>query len=225
MASSSNNHHRYHDRETRLVAFDWDQTLWNSWDIHVLAAQKAAVQLDLEVPTEEHIAANFSVPFVKHMGILFPEKKQDATRLYMDYYHSQVGEYPYLFPGVPELLETLKEAGYMLALLSDKRQKYGKLELASTEIGQLFDYVLFLDRRRAYKPNPAGLQQLMEVLSVDADEVMYVGDSHVDIQCAQRSGAVSTAALWGCVNVEAVLQQEPTYVCHTVPEVLDTVQT
>ncbi len=221
MSPSPNDAHNLGAENIKLVVFDWDQTLWNSWNLHVRAAQEVAIQLKLEPPTAQYIATNYSTPFVKHVGILFPEYKEEATRLYMDFYHSQGSESAYLFPGIAEMLEALKGAGYLLALFSDKRQKYGKLELKSTGVAELFDYVLFLNRRRAYKPNPAGLQQVMQALSVSTDDAMYIGDSPVDMQCAQNCGIVSAAALWGCVNVEPLLDQEPTYVCRTIPELAD----
>ena len=68
--------------------------------------------MKLEPPTAQYIATNYSTPFVKHVGILFPEYKEEATRLYMDFYHSQGSESAYLFPGIAEMLEALKEAGY-----------------------------------------------------------------------------------------------------------------
>ena len=104
----------------------------------------------------------------------------------MEFYHSRVTELGELFDGVPEMLDTLKEQGYTLALLSDKGEVYGTRELESMGIGGLFDYVLFMTGGRAYKPDPAGLRQVMDALSVGKDQALYVGDSHVDVQCRQE---------------------------------------
>ena len=206
----------------KLIAFDWDQTLWNSWDVHVMAAQYAAGVLDLPAPSEERIASAFSVPFNQHLELLFPHNTHEATRHYLEFYHSRVKELGGLFEGVPEMLDALKGNGYLVALLSDKRQVHGSEELKSTGIAELFDYVLFLNDGRAYKPDPQGLCQVIDALSVKREETLYVGDSYMDVQCARRTGAASAAALWGSVNVEAVLNEEPDYVWHTVSEVLTT---
>ena len=206
----------------KLIAFDWDQTLWNSWDIHLRAVHHAATVLDLPAPSESWIASNFSMPFSCHMRMLFPHATREATERYLNFYHSRVKEMGRLFPGVPETLKALKAAGYMLFLLSDKRHVYGSHELESTGIGGLFDHVLFRDGSRAYKPSPQGLNQLVDALSVGKEQVLYVGDSHVDVQCARRSGVASAAALWGSVNVEAVLQAGPDYILHSVEDVLTT---
>ena len=207
----------------KLIVFDWDQTLWNSWDVHVKAAQHAASTLDLPAPSEEWIASTFSVPFSRHLEMLFPTHTQEATRHYLEFYHSLVTEMGHLFEGVPEMLGALKQNGCLVALMSDKREVYGSQELRSTEIADIFDSVLFLSDGRAYKPDPQGLQQLIGAFPVKKEEVLYIGDSHVDVQCAQRTGVANGAALWGSVNVKAVLGEGPDYVIHSVQDILTTV--
>ncbi len=203
----------------KLVAFDWDQTLWNSWDVHVAAAQYAAGVLGLVPPSNKCIAANFSVPFSQHMELLFPENTREAREHYLEFYHSRVRVLGSLFEGVPEMLRALRDKGLLLALLSDKREVYGSQELESTGIGGLFHCVLFLEDGRAYKPDPAGLRQVMASLGVPRDRVLYVGDSYVDVLCARRAGAASGAAMWGSVDGEAALNERPDYVLHSVADV------
>ena len=168
------------------------------------AAQYAAGVLDLPVPSESWIASNFSVPFARHLELMFADGTREATSHYLEYYHSRVKELASLFEGVPETLEALKGNRYLVALLSDKRQVYGSQELEFSGIAGLFDHVLFLDDGRATKPDPQGLLQVMSAVSVTKEDVLFVGDSHVDVQCARRTGVTSAAALWGSVNVEAL---------------------
>ena len=204
----------------KLIVFDWDLTLWNSWDSHVKGVRHTAEALALEPPEEELIASTFSVAFARHLELLFPQHTQEATKHYMDYYHSNVTKLGHLFEGVPELLEALKSKGLLLALLSDKGTVYGNRELSNTEIAGRFDVVRFRDKGKRYKPSPQGLRQVINQLSVGLEEVLYVGDSPVDVQCAQRAGVVSAAALWGSVSVEQVLKEGPDYVFRSVPDAL-----
>ena len=192
-------------KSMKLIVLDWDQTLWNSWDIHVMAAQHAEHVVEIPEPSPELIASNFSVPFARHLELLFPKHTAEATRHYLSYYHSRVNVLASLFDGVPEMLASLRRSGCFVALLSDKRHVYGTAELQSAGIGDLFDYVLFLDDGRAYKPDPQGLRQVVDALSVEKGDSLYVGDSHVDVACARSAGVASAAALWGSVGVDAVL--------------------
>ena len=59
----------------------------------------------------------------------------------------------------------------------------------------------------------------METLAIGKGEVLYVGDSATDIQCAQQAGVKSAAALWASLNKEAVLREGPNYEWHRVEEV------
>ena len=210
-------------RDMKLIAFDWDQTLWNSWDLHVKAAQKAAEALGEPIPDTKWIASTFSYPFARHMETIFPKQTREATKHYLKYYHSRVRKLGHLFEDIPETIATLREAGYQIALLSDKSQVHGTRELKSTGLEKIFNHVLFLNDGRPHKPDPEGLRMVMGALSMDAKDVLYVGDSYVDIQCAKRAGVTSAGALWGCVNPEAMLSECPDHVLHEVRDLLGAV--
>lgn len=204
-----------------LIVFDWDQTLWNSWNFHVKTIGRTASSMGVEAPSEEEVASTFIVPFVRHVGNLFPQNPDGAMEAYMSLYIAHIQDAGGLFPGVADALVALRDAGYLLALFSDKRQKYGKMELDISGVGNLFDHVRFLDNRRPYKPNPTGLRQVLGTLAAKPDSAMYVGDSPVDIQCARNCGMAGTAALWGTLNRDALLGEDPTYTCENISDLLD----
>ena len=201
-----------------LIVFDWDQTLWNSWDFHLKRIRGTADAIGAEPPSDQEVSSSFVVPFVRHVSHLFPTNASEAMNTYMDIYLSDIGNSGRLFPGVPEFLASLKDAGYLLALFSDKRQKYGRMELEIAGVGSLFDHVKFLDRRRPYKPNPLGLQQVLNALTIEPGDAMYVGDSPADIQCARRCGTAGTAALWGSLDPEALILESPAHICRSIEE-------
>ena len=71
----------------------------------------------------------------------------------------------------------------------------------------------------APKPDPAGLQEVMKSLEVAPNETLFVGDSYRDIQCAQRAGVWSGAALWASVEPDLVLALKPDIQWKTVDDV------
>ena len=204
-----------------LIIFDWDQTLWNSWNFHVKTIGRTASSMGVEPPSEEEVASSFIVPFVRHVGNLFPHNPDGAMETYMAMYIEHIQDSGGLFPEVADTLSALKGAGYRLALFSDKRQKYGRMELEISGIGNLFDHVRFLDNRRPYKPHPMGMQRVLSALASEPSDAMYVGDSPVDIQCARNCGMPGTAALWGTLNRDALIREGPTHVCQRISDLLD----
>ena len=205
----------------KLITFDWDQTLWDSWRVHVSAVQHAARTIGLPPPIEAAIAsAYYSAPFDQHMELIFAEATQRAMPHYMDFYDQNVPSLAGLFDGVTETLVTLAARGYLLAILSDKREPYGSAELATSGVSHLFECTLFLDDTRPNKPDPEGLRQVMDQLDVDPTDVLYIGDSQVDIQCARRAGTSGAAALWGSINHVGLLKEAPDYAFSSITELL-----
>ena len=195
----------------KAIIFDWDLTLWNSWDNHVWLLQRTAETLGLPSPDPTAIAREYSRPFFEHLAWFFGGDLDSGQATYLKLYRETVSTMAGLYPGIPEMLLTLRDHGYRLALFSDKRDAFGLPELDQTGIGHLLDYTLFLVDGRPYKPDPSGLQVVMESLGVTPGETLYVGDGRQDIECAHRAGARSGAALWGSVDREALLARNPHY--------------
>ena len=53
---------------------------------------------------------------------------------------------------------------------------------------------------------------------------MYIGDGRQDMECAQRAGVMSGAALWGSVDREELLVLGPAYRWDRVEQVLHTLE-
>jgi phosphoglycolate phosphatase len=206
----------------KAVVFDWDLTLWNSWDIHVWIMQRTADTLGLPRPGLAAIAQQFSRPFLEHLAWFFGKEKKGLADTYVELYQDTVSHMANLYPEIEETLRALKTHGFRLAVFSDKRTSFGLSELDRTDIGQFLDYTLFLVEGRPYKPDPLGLREVMAALDVTGDETLYVGDSRQDVECAYRAGAKSGAALWGAVDREKVMACRPHYSWERAAQILGT---
>ncbi len=203
----------------KAVVFDWDLTLWNSWDIHLSLMNQTADALDCPRPNTTDLGREYSRPFLEHLAWFFPGGQAKVVDTYMGFYHAAVWQERRLYPGVADLLKQLKDNGYRTAVLSDKRQVFGLPEFEHSELGAVIDRALFFTDGMAAKPDPAGLHELMKSLGVAPGECLFVGDSHRDIECAQRAGARSGAALWASVERERVLALEPEFRWENVDDV------
>jgi phosphoglycolate phosphatase len=197
--------------QLKAVVFDWDLTLWNSWDIHLALMNQTAVELGCPRPLPSDVGREYSRPFLQHLAWFFPGGQEKVVDTYMGFYHAEVWQERRLYPGVPELLKQLKENGYRTAILSDKRQVFGVPEFEYSGLGDSVDRALFFGDGMAPKPDPSGLEDLMQTLEVSPNECLFVGDSHRDIECAKRAGAWSGAALWASVEPELVLALNPEF--------------
>lgn len=205
--------------EIKAVVFDWDLTLWNSWDIHMDLMNQTADALEHARPAPADVGKEYSRPFLKHLEWFFPGDQEQVIDTYMEFYHASVWQEMRLYPGIPELLSRLKEKGYGTAILSDKREVFGVPEFEFSGLSTSVDRAKFFSEGMAPKPDPSGLQELMGFLGVSPSECLFVGDSKRDIECAQRAGAWGGAALWASVEPELVLALDPEFRWERVEDV------
>ena len=205
-------------RKYSLIVFDWDQTLWDGWELHLQGFWHTADALGLPRPSAEAIAALCSSPLSEQIEGLFQEKLESVLEVFRDFYARWMMELGRPYEGAAEAVGRLKEQGYRLAVLSDKRRSYGWAEAEQSGLAALFDGMHFREEWMRYKPHPERLQRILQEQGVSGQEALYVGDSHVDVACARNAGLAGAAALWGSVNHTATLAQQPRYVWNTLGE-------
>ncbi|MSQ11308.1 MAG: HAD family hydrolase [Dehalococcoidia bacterium] len=184
-------------KKYNVVIFDWDGTLWNSWQAHEEALQYAAAQAGCPAPTSEAIAECHGLPLAQIITQLFPGRSEEVTQSYLGHYERGWRATSSLFPKVEAMLVGLREKGYRLALFSNKPRWAAVPELAVAGVGRAFVVDAFGDEVARAKPEPDGVQHVLKVLGSDPSQALYVGDTHADMRCAQQAGVGFAAALWG----------------------------
>ena len=127
-----------------------------------------------------------------------PEEIARSVRAaYHPYYeaHSAVKTRPY--PGIPETILRLKQAGCSTGVISNKTDGAVR-ELCKRYFPGLFDVSVGDDgalRRR--KPFPDGVFEAMRVLGAEREECLFVGDSDVDLQTARNALLPFIGCAWG----------------------------
>ena len=214
--------HRSIDIHLKAVVFDWDLTLWNSWDLHLALMNQTAEVLGYPQPSPTDLGVQYSRPFLEHLAWFFPGNQEIVLDTYMDYYKGAVWQERRLCPGIPELVKLFKDNGYRTAILSDKREIFGVPEFEHSSLVGLIDSAMFFAEGMAPKPDPSGLQEVIGGLGVCPHECLFIGDSHRDIECAKRGGTWSGAALWAAVEPELVIALQPEFLWKSVGDVAET---
>lgn len=101
------------------------------------------------------------------------------------------------YPGVPELLNALKERGVPACVLSNKPDKFCQLTVKDFFGEYPFAAVLGESERYPRKPDPAGAIGIATMLGVDPRDFLFVGDSPMDVQCALGAGMTPVGVTWG----------------------------
>ena len=102
------------------------------------------------------------------------------------------------YEGVLDMLKALHEKGYKTAIISNKVDSAVK-ELNTTFFSEYIDVAIGENEKAGIKRKPAPdmADKAMELLGVTPDEVVYVGDSEVDLETAAASNLPCIAVTWG----------------------------
>ena len=187
----------------KLVIFDLDGTLLNT-----IRDLGTATNYALEV-CGYPVHALESNPYFVGNGVsrllerVLPEDTRTPANVerlrikFMDYYgkHNTDSTEPYA--GIPELLETLQKLGVNVAVASNKYQSavdkliyhyFGGIRWSDVE-GQRDEVPV--------KPDPSIVFSILSKVPTPKDDVLYVGDSGVDMETARRACVESVGVTWG----------------------------
>ena len=187
----------------KLIIFDLDGTLINT--IADLGACTNYALEKLGYPTHDIESYKFRVG--NGINNLFrrslPEgEKTDENvlrvrREFIPYYNAHNTDLSRPYPGMVELLEALQTEGILLAVASNKYQ-----EATTKIIGELYPSIRFsavLGQREGIniKPDPQIVFDILQATGVDKADVLYVGDSGVDMQTGLNAGVETCGVTWG----------------------------
>jgi phosphoglycolate phosphatase len=124
------------------------------------------------------------------------------------------------YPGIPEMLETLKSNGIRLAVLSNKPHNQA-VDVVETIFGSsCFDWIQGQNDSIPRKPDPAGVHMILEKMGVAREECLYVGDSEVDIATGHNAGVKSVGVEWGFRDRQVLVDAGAEYIISAPDQLL-----
>ena len=121
---------------------------------------------------------------------------EEILQFYKPYYaaHCDIKTGP--FPGIPELLSKLKDAGILTAVVSNKPDPAVQ-ELCLEYFPGGFSHATGEQIGIRRKPEPDMVLAALKELGVSAEDAVYIGDSEVDMETAENSGLDLIMVDWG----------------------------
>ena len=187
----------------KAVIFDLDGTLLDTIaDIadsmnrvlagHGLPVHERSAYLDF-VGGGMDVLVQRALPAGSDHGKLVPKLLASMRKEYAASW--RVASKPY--PGIPRLLDGLSSRGVPFCVLSNKIDVFTQ-EMVGALLGPWeFFAVRGLRTGSARKPDPGQALELAARLGVQPGEILFVGDSDVDMQTARGAGMVPVGVLWG----------------------------
>lgn len=115
---------------------------------------------------------------------------------FIEYYQVHCADKTRPYDGVMELLKTLREAGCLTAVVSNKADSAVQ-ELCRQYFDGLFDIAVGDRAGFLRKPAPDSVNEVLGQLKMKREKAVYIGDSDVDIDTAGNAGMDSIIVTWG----------------------------
>jgi len=185
----------------KIAIFDMDGTLLNSAkDITISINAIRSKNYGLENLSEEFVIEAINAP-VRNLAKLFYETEvyADADRkLFEKHYYEQCVKNVYLYDGVKEILQSLKEEGVKLSVATNAPTIFAKRMLKECKVDDLFDVIIGADKVQNPKPHKQMLEFILNKYDyTDADLAVMIGDNSKDMDAASNAGIKSLFATWG----------------------------
>ena len=186
----------------RLVVFDLDGTLVDSTQDLATAVNAALARLAPGTPAlpidvvRSYIGNGAGVLVAKSLEAAgIAAQPGAALPVFLDCYSRCLLDTTTLYPGVLEALDAL--ADRVLAVLTNKPGQMSRTILAGLGVAPRFAWIYGGGDVPGRKPDPAGLQKLMQETGVGAGECLLVGDSAVDVRTGRAAGVRTVGVRYG----------------------------
>ncbi|MBI9059838.1 MAG: HAD family hydrolase [Labilibaculum sp.] len=202
------------------VVFDLDGTLANS--IEDIADSMNKVLQEKNLDTHDYITyKTFVGRGIKSLvENALPKSHRDASFIeesfqrMMKVYDDNCIAKTALYPGISDLLNSLRDRNLKIAIFSNKAneltQKVVNVLLANWQLEMVIGAGGDIPR----KPDPKGALLISEKMGIAPEELMYVGDSGVDMETANNSGMHAVGVLWGFRDMEELLENGAQTIIH-----------
>lgn len=209
----------------KAILFDLDGTLTDSGEGIINSVIPALEHYGIAIPPREELRV-FVGPPLHDTFLRFgvpADQLENATKIYRSRY-IPIGKFenaPY--PGIPELLETLKAQGHKLFVATSKPEPMAVEILEHFDLAQYFDRICGASMDTSRSSKEAVIAYLLEQ-NGSAENMVMVGDTKYDVIGAKAHGIPTIGVSWGYGEIDEMLESGAAAIAHTTQELLELLQ-
>ncbi len=188
-----------------ILVFDLDGTLADTapdliGTLNVLLAREG---LPAQAPREARAFVGAGARALIERGFAAagaPPEKERADALvaeFLAYYEAHIVDETRLFPGARQALERFQQAGFALAVCTNKPEPLARLLLERLGEARRFSAICGRETFAVSKPDGRVLRATIALAKGDPKRALMVGDSKTDIDTARNAGAPIVAVDFG----------------------------
>lgn len=125
------------------------------------------------------------------------------------------------YDGIIQLLDELEARNLKLAVFSNKADEFTRKIVLALFPKWKFEAIVGLSNEAYRKPNPSVPFQISEKFGISQNQIIYMGDSGVDMQTAVNAGMYAVGALWGFRTKEELTLNGAKYLLNNPLDLLE----
>ena len=201
-----------------VIVYDWDGTLSDSIDAIVMALRMASDRCDLPRLGDEAYRSIIGLSLDAACLRLYPNESVETLAQYADAYRDSFGldSATLLFEGVEAHLDRMAQLpGVRLAIATGKSRSGLDYALASLRFDGRFA-ASKTSSEAASKPAPDMLHQIR--VELQAERLVMIGDSELDVRMGVAAGAYTIGVNWGVGSHELLTAAGASEVVRSIAE-------
>jgi phosphoglycolate phosphatase len=185
----------------KLLIFDLDGTLVDS-RLDLIHSVNAMLEHFHRAELPGEVIASYvgdGAPMLVRRALGDPDDErfvQEALEYFLAYYRVHKLDHTHLYDGVKEALGAIRDSPNgqerRMAVLSNKPVNPSRAIVDALGLGEFFIRVYGGNSFHTKKPDPLGVQTLLQETGLIADEAVMIGDSSIDVITGRNAG------LWTC---------------------------
>jgi phosphoglycolate phosphatase len=203
------------------VIFDLDGTLIDSYQALFLAFRRTYESMRLPPLSAEEVRRVLGHGVGStFQDLLGEERVPEAMKLFRQAYEEVMRPHTHLLPGAREVIEKLHGRSIQVAIATNKLGYFARELSEYYGLEKLIAVIVGDGDVSRNKPDPEMLLYAIEKMRLKKEDVIFIGDSPIDIQTGKNTGVRVFAVLTGVTQREDLEKAQPTLILEHLLDLL-----
>ena len=201
-------------KKYKAIIYDLDGTVLNTINMNMYPLIKIIKEETGEDWTFEQVLKFLPYPGMKVMEELQVADKEKAYARWVKYVN-EYEEGASLYPGFEEIFEAF-DGSIIQAVASAKTTAQYQIDFVAKGLDKYMKTAVLANDTVKHKPDPEPLLECLKRLSLQPEDVIYIGDAHSDYLASKNAGIDFGYAKWGSVSAKGIDKPDHVFESHLI---------